>query len=473
MSEVAILLVLECGPAAGRPLRALLAAEGYDVRAASASEGPAILAGGAPCDLVVLALDLPEEEVTTACAPVAKAAGSRGVPVLVVSARTSAALTAAVLDGGAEDIVPGNSEPAEILARIRAARRSGILRSGLERMEKLYLDLFSHTGASVTPPFHLDHDLARILDHALHAVGAPRGRLLLYEPHRKRLVVRAVSAPGGGGADLESRVPEGPPPPGVLRLPIVGHEDPLGTLEVDFRSTASPDAGHERLLGAVAAQAAMFIENSRLNREVRRMFLDIIVALAGAVDAKDAYTHGHTVRVARVALLVDREMGRPAADTESLLLAALLHDVGKIGIPDSILKKPSKLDPEEQVVMREHPVLGAQMLRHIRSLRDVLPGIRHHHEHWDGSGYPDGLAGESIPAHARVILVADAFDALTSDRVYRSGVPVPAALETMGRFRGRQFDPDRLDALESLCAAGKILTDEGEADLFELIRGEA
>jgi putative nucleotidyltransferase with HDIG domain len=335
---------------------------------------------------------------------------------------------------------------------------------------EFYLDLFARLGESVTSAFHLDEDLARILDHALVAAGAGRGRLMLLDAHRDRMIVRAAANEGGDGG-VGDAVPEGPPPPGVVRIPLIGRGEPLGLLEIDLRGAPALTEERRRLVGAVAAQAALFVEHARLSRETRRMFLDIIVALAGAVDAKDAYTHSHTVRVATIALRLARPLGLDAADRESLLLAALLHDVGKIGNPDAILKKPGRLDPAEAAVMREHPALGAGMLRHIRSLKDALPGIRHHHEHWDGSGYPDGLAGTAIPLSARIILVADAFDALTTDRVYRPGVATAPALDRMRPMAGAQFDPDAFACLEELCRTGGMDTDADDpGDLFALLR---
>lgn len=170
--------------------------------------------------------------------------------------------------------------------------------------------------------------------------------------------------------------------------------------------------------------------------------LATIQTLAGAVDAKDTYTQGHSVRVARFASDLARYMGYPTAYVDLVYKTGTLHDVGKIGVPDSILSKPARLDTEEQAIMETHPVLGELIVKKAPQLEEMLPGVRHHHERWDGKGYPDKLMGQQIPLLARFIAVADTFDAMTSDRPYRRALPDDVALDEIKRKAGEQFDPE-------------------------------
>ncbi len=166
-----------------------------------------------------------------------------------------------------------------------------------------------------------------------------------------------------------------------------------------------------------------------------------IEALARAIDARDPYTYGHSARVALFSLEIADELGYPQDRREGLRRSALLHDIGKIGIEDHILRKAGALNYLEAKQMREHPVIGHQMLKDVPFLHSSLSGIRHHHERWDGTGYPDTLGGEAIPLQVRILSVADVFDALTSDRPYRQALSVAEATEMIEREAGRQFDP--------------------------------
>jgi len=165
-------------------------------------------------------------------------------------------------------------------------------------------------------------------------------------------------------------------------------------------------------------------------------------ALAAAVDAKDAYTHGHSDRVAKLAAQLATFVGAEQSEVEKVLRCGTLHDVGKIGVPDAILQKSSCLDAEETRVMQSHSVLGEFIVGKVPQLSELLPGVRHHHERYDGGGYPDGLKGEAIPRIARFLAVADTFDAMTSDRPYRKGLAPEKALEEIERNAGTQFDPE-------------------------------
>jgi putative nucleotidyltransferase with HDIG domain len=169
-------------------------------------------------------------------------------------------------------------------------------------------------------------------------------------------------------------------------------------------------------------------------------------ALARAIDARDPSTFGHSARVAAVSLEIAEEMQLPEKERESLRRAALLHDIGKIGVQDRVLRKPGPLNDAEMGEMREHSRIGHDMLKGLRFLRPSLPGVLHHHERWDGGGYPAGLTGTAIPLLVRIISVADVFDALTSDRPYRHGLSFEAATAAIRHDAGRKFDPDVVSA---------------------------
>jgi HD-GYP domain-containing protein (c-di-GMP phosphodiesterase class II) len=166
----------------------------------------------------------------------------------------------------------------------------------------------------------------------------------------------------------------------------------------------------------------------------------VVVALVEAVEAKDPYTRGHTRRVAELAVRIGQELRLGPERLRVLNRAALLHDIGKIGVPDTILNKPTKLTEDEFAVIREHPIRGYAMIRHVKSLQQELGGIRHHHERLDGSGYPDGLKGDAIPLDARIIAVADVYDALTSPRPYRDAWPRERALALIDSEAGEKLD---------------------------------
>jgi response regulator RpfG family c-di-GMP phosphodiesterase len=169
-------------------------------------------------------------------------------------------------------------------------------------------------------------------------------------------------------------------------------------------------------------------------------------ALTAALETRDLETHGHSERVVSYSMRLGREYGLDSQFTKSLEFGSLLHDIGKIGVPDLILRKPAKLTPEEWVLMREHPLHGQQILRGIAFLEGAARVVAQHHEKWDGSGYPLGLSGEEIDVCARIFSVADAFDAITSNRVYRKGKPYEAAAQELDEWSGKQFDPKVVEA---------------------------
>ncbi|MFB3886446.1 MAG: HD domain-containing phosphohydrolase [Thermodesulfobacteriota bacterium] len=180
-------------------------------------------------------------------------------------------------------------------------------------------------------------------------------------------------------------------------------------------------------------------------RTLKKAHLDSVRVLAEAIDAKDPYTRGHSDRVTRMSLQVASHFGFAEGRLESLEYGALLHDIGKIGIRDEVLQKPSALNAEEYQYIQEHPLIGVKIVEGLEFFKDKIPVIRHHHEHFDGSGYPDGLVGETIPLEARIVAVPDAFDAMTSARPHRGMMPLQDVLMELEKCKGTQFDPKVLE----------------------------
>jgi len=198
--------------------------------------------------------------------------------------------------------------------------------------------------------------------------------------------------------------------------------------------------------------------------ENRALFLDTIRALAQAIDAKDPYTRGHSVRVNRYSVILARQLDLSDEQIADIHVASLMHDVGKIGIHDDILQKPGRLTPEEFEVMKTHTTLGASIMGRIRQMRHMLPGLRSHHERWKGGGYPDGLAGDEIPLMARIIAVADAFDAITTHRPYQTARSFEDAVEILNRLKGDGFEERIVEAFNRAYHQGLIRPETGEEE---------
>ena len=183
-------------------------------------------------------------------------------------------------------------------------------------------------------------------------------------------------------------------------------------------------------------------EVEKKTKENERLFIQVVSALASAIDAKDTYTNGHSSRVAGYSREIARRFGYSGKQLEDVYMMGLLHDVGKIGIPDAVINKPSKLTDDEYDIIKSHPVMGARILGKIKEMPALQRGARWHHERYDGKGYPDGLSGEDIPEEARIIAVADAYDAMTSHRSYRKPLPQGVVREEIENGIGTQFDPE-------------------------------
>ena len=220
----------------------------------------------------------------------------------------------------------------------------------------------------------------------------------------------------------------------------------VGQLEL----AGGDEARWERLRDAIMPQLAIALESATLVEELRRTHLETIAALSRSMEAKDFYTGGHTERVSTVAVALAKRLGYTGEDLDAIEIGALLHDIGKIGIPERILHKPGPLDDEEWTVVKQHPVISEFILSGVKLPRIVLQIARNSHERMDGRGYPDGLVGDDIPLPARIVLVADAWDALTSDRPYRRARDAASALDELLVHSGTQFCPQVVAAMERL-----------------------
>ncbi len=353
------------------------------------------------------------------------------------------------------------------------------------------LALLLGTSIAISSSLDLDQILKTVAQQIIVALVATFCRITLLDETGENLVIRAVYPirEQEGGGDFGQQCPLAVVPwhkrvietggPVVLRqdVPELALSDEecelvltngvqsaaLVPLIVGGRVLGVISLGEERswerspftpekvqLCQSIAAQAAVAIENARLYEELRQSFLQTIAALAAAVDAKDTYTGGHSQRTTELAAAIAQELGLSEAEIELIRYAGLLHDVGKIGISEQILGKPGPLTEREWGDIRRHPALGANIVERAAALYELVPVILHHHEHYNGQGYPDGLTGEDIPLKARILAVADAYEAMTSDRAYRPAMTGERALVTLQQGADKQWDGKVVDVLNRI-----------------------
>jgi HD-GYP domain-containing protein (c-di-GMP phosphodiesterase class II) len=256
----------------------------------------------------------------------------------------------------------------------------------------------------------------------------------------------ATSRAGNGLHGIES----------MLLVPVARSQQEFGWLLLLNRSgEASHLIANHDILGldefgteeagmaeAAASMLAAHARNVQLLEERENLMISMIQTLLRTLETRDEYTCGHSDRVARISQMLASQMGVPESECEEIYRAGLLHDIGKVGVPDQVLSKPGRLTEEEFDLIKQHPMIGYRILKDLRAFEFVLPGVRWHHERQDGRGYPDGLTGDEIPLMARVMAVADGFDAMTSNRPYRDGMPFEKAESIMREGAGTQWDAD-------------------------------
>lgn len=232
------------------------------------------------------------------------------------------------------------------------------------------------------------------------------------------------------------------PSKSFISVPLKVKKRMLGVLNV---SSSEPDRTFEerdvRLLTILADQAGITLENIELYDNLQHFYLEMVQTLARAIDAKDSYTHDHADRARKYARMIGKKLGLPEAMIRHIEYAALMHDIGKIGIDENILRKPGQLTAEERDIIKKHPSIGNRIISPVQFLSPVAPMVLYHQEWFNGKGYPEGLSGEEIPLGARIVAVIDAYDAMTSDRPYRKALPMEVALEELKKGAGSQFDP--------------------------------
>lgn len=286
--------------------------------------------------------------------------------------------------------------------------------------------------------FNAESSLVRVLMDRVISIG---------EPPLPPEELRAATADAVGALSPETRfkvLDWGQGGPQVLAHVLTRDRVPVGAI------IAGAKVGHDpmissydiKLVEAAAASINSFLDNASLYAEQQDLFLGVLRALTASIDAKDRYTRGHSERVAMLSCQIALAAGLSPEQAERVRIAGLVHDVGKIGVPEHVLSKQGRLTEGEFAAIKLHPEIGHRILKDITPLSDVLPGVLHHHERWDGQGYPHGLSAKAIPLYARIIAIADTFDAMSSTRSYRSAMPRATVLAEIGRCAGRQFDPE-------------------------------
>lgn len=362
------------------------------------------------------------------------------------------------------------------------------LREVEERVERL--SLLSQLGQILNSSLNHQDVRTRAIEAAIHLMKAEAGSLLLLDEEGKNLFFEVALGDKGEsikkmvldlkkgvagwvaqtGEPLRVNHPEKDPrffkeiderigfkTRNLLCVPVRVKDRILGVLEaINKKGGEDFDDEDLSLFISLANQVAIALDNARLYQEMEEMFFQTTKSLAEAIEKRDPYTGGHTQRVTQYCLAVAKYLPIKPEELKWLKIASILHDIGKIGIDDQVLRKPTRLDPHEFDLIRRHPKIGAEILGHIKQLKEIIPGVKYHHEHMNGKGYPEGLIGEGIPMIARIIAVTDTYDAITTDRPYRKALSKERAISELKKGAGTQFDWKVVEAFLQAFHSGEI-----------------
>ncbi|MFA5356475.1 MAG: HD domain-containing phosphohydrolase [Candidatus Omnitrophota bacterium] len=348
----------------------------------------------------------------------------------------------------------------------------------LEASKQTIQYVLSRIALGISSPHTIDTFLELIVEITTQALDAKKGTLMLLDEDKDELYAKAAS--GFTNSSNRPRIKVGEEGPGwvarnkkpllvpelqklkpgeeddyfvppLLCVPMMYQDRLVGVLAVSGKIGGGSFGEDEVVIVSnLASQTAVAVENERLNHDAEETYLETISALALAVEARDTYSRGHLDRVSEYAVKIARKLGLDEQATKDIKDAAELHDVGKIGISDEILKKPGPLSEEEFRVMHKHPLIGEAIIKPVRRLSNLCEIVRHHHEWVNGTGYPDGLKGDEISIGAKILCVADSFDAMSTDRPYHKGLNIDEAKEELRKYSGTRYDPEITEAFLSI-----------------------
>lgn len=399
---------------------------------------------------------------------------NRILPVLLTTGFPTLDSAIEALKCGAFDYLTKPFHLEEIGEKIKRA----LLNKQMEEENRLFSKLVSlHEVTKILAMTHEIGDLNhKVLDFSMKISKAKAGALMLVDQTGKLSIAGASPAPFGHEFFLQGIFPPAsewvlkneeplvvekntknwafekfPPLPlnvqSYIAFPLKTPKKTIGVLNlIRVEGTISFSHVDLEIINVLASQSSISIDNVQLYQDIRDNYLKTIRAFALAVEAKDRYTHGHSENVMKYTVVLAKHLGLPEAEIENIKYAGLLHDIGKIGISEFILNKPSRLTPYEFEEIKKHPGVGAKILADVPFLQPLVPFVLHHHEYFDGSGYPEGIAGDKIPLGARILSVADVFEAMTSNRPYRKALMPEMVVKSLIAGKGKQFDPRMVDA---------------------------
>ncbi|MCL5959847.1 MAG: GAF domain-containing protein [Chloroflexi bacterium] len=475
------IMVVEDDPIIAELLAGLLGTEGYSAILVDSGESALQILKGRllgleanrqKVDLILLDILLPGIDGYKVCHTVKDDPNLKYIPVIMLTARASTSDRVLGLELGANDYISKPFECAEVVARIKSTLRASRMERELLQRNK-ELAAINIIATTTEQSLDLEEVLHLALDTVLEVTGLEAGGIMLLDAEEETLsyhIWRGLSAEFVSGVaglklgeGIAGRVALSGEPiltedisadPRLTRyvvrkeglqcfasVPLKSKNRVLGVLCIGSRSGCKLSSADADLLNAIGNQIGIALDNAQVYRKLRTGYLNTIRSLSKAIDARDPHTMGHSEMVARGAVLTGKKLGLSRDELELIECAGLLHDVGKIGTREAVLLKDGELDPQEREEMRRHVIVGKEILEPISELRRIVPWVYHHHEYYDGTGYPSALKGQEIPLAARILAVVDSYCAMLSDRPYSAAWTKERAIQEVRQGAGTQFDP--------------------------------